>query len=405
MPPKDSVIAYVVDLMALVRVQSNIPVTYKELSLQLFKSIPQGYKRVDIVADTYRQQSIKDPECMKRGCSERVIVQSAKSRIPRNFSQFLQNGNNKTRLIELVLSTLLQEKDEILHSLKSEKIYFSADGKCHYITKHENSVVNELSSNQEEADTKICLHAKHALGTENDGHVIIRNHSGNVDINVILLSKINSEEEASRVILDTNKGKNRKVIHLSDVNLSTKEKSALIGFHAFTGNDYTSAFFGKGKHSCWKIAVKNEEFLEVFSCLGDDWFINDDQLQALENFVYWLYGNRHFRDINKVRLSIFQKVYKQKNKIIDLPLLPPCQQTLKLHCRQCNYVAKIWKSSDVSVLQAPPIVNHGWNEEYEIKWAEIAFPDDVEEILSLNEESGYEESDSDSSEDESDEDL
>ena len=105
MPPKDSVIAYVVDLMALVRVQSNIPVTYEELSLQLFKSIPQGYKRVDIVADTYRQQSIKDPECMKRGCSERVIVQSAKSRIPRNFSQFLQNGNNKMCLIELVLTT------------------------------------------------------------------------------------------------------------------------------------------------------------------------------------------------------------------------------------------------------------------------------------------------------------
>ena len=68
-------------------------------------------------------------------------------------------------------------------------------------------MVNELSSNQEEADTKICLHAKHALGTEDDGHVIIRNHSGDVDINVILLSKINSEEEASRVILDTNKGK------------------------------------------------------------------------------------------------------------------------------------------------------------------------------------------------------
>ena len=72
MPPKDSVIAYVVDLMALVRVQSNIPVTYEELSLQLFKSIPQGYKRVDIVA--YRQQSIKDPERMKRGCSERFCV-------------------------------------------------------------------------------------------------------------------------------------------------------------------------------------------------------------------------------------------------------------------------------------------------------------------------------------------
>ena len=48
-------------------------------------------------------------------------------------------------------------------------------------------VVSELSSRQEEADTKVVLHAKHALEEEDQGMVIIRSHSGDTDIAVIAL--------------------------------------------------------------------------------------------------------------------------------------------------------------------------------------------------------------------------
>ena len=66
-PQKSEVIAYVVDLMALVRTITNIPGTYEELTFQLIRLLPTGYKRVDVVADTYREVSIKDPEHRKRG--------------------------------------------------------------------------------------------------------------------------------------------------------------------------------------------------------------------------------------------------------------------------------------------------------------------------------------------------
>ena len=65
LPPKTSVIAYLVDLMALIRTQTSTPAMYEELTLQLFMTIPPGYKRIDIVADTYRHASIKDPERSK----------------------------------------------------------------------------------------------------------------------------------------------------------------------------------------------------------------------------------------------------------------------------------------------------------------------------------------------------
>ena len=147
----------------------------------------------------------------------------------------------------------MEKRNEIFLNLRSEEIYFSTDGICHHVTRNNSSIIPELSSNQEEADTKLCLHTLHALAAVENGYVIVRNHSGDVDINVILIAKV--IPESSRVILDIHNGKHRKAIKLSDVSLTNDEKAALIGLHSFTGNDYCSAFFGKGKQTCWKIMI------------------------------------------------------------------------------------------------------------------------------------------------------
>ena len=76
------------------------------------------------MADTYRDESIKDPEHSKRGCSEAIIVQSGKSKIPQNFTKFLHNGENKTCLIELILSTLLEKTNEILLNYVLKRFIF-----------------------------------------------------------------------------------------------------------------------------------------------------------------------------------------------------------------------------------------------------------------------------------------
>ena len=55
LPSKANVSVYIVDLMALVRTMTKIPETYEELAqlIQLFSMIPSGYRRVDIVVDSY----------------------------------------------------------------------------------------------------------------------------------------------------------------------------------------------------------------------------------------------------------------------------------------------------------------------------------------------------------------
>ena len=55
-PPKQNS-AFLVDLMALIRTISPIPVTYAELVKILVDRLPKGYRRIDIIADTYREKS------------------------------------------------------------------------------------------------------------------------------------------------------------------------------------------------------------------------------------------------------------------------------------------------------------------------------------------------------------
>ena len=42
----------------------------------------------------------------------------------------------------------------------------------------------------------------------------------------------------------------------------SKVKESLIGFHAFTGNDYVSSFYRKGKGGCWSALEKIQDFCQ-----------------------------------------------------------------------------------------------------------------------------------------------
>ena len=66
---------------------------------------------------------------------------------------------------------------------------------------------------------------------------------------------------------------------------------ALIGLHAFTGCDSVSAFAGKGKIKAQKLLI-NSEFVNLFSLLGTSWFVTEDMIDRLSEFVSCLYDKR-----------------------------------------------------------------------------------------------------------------
>ena len=115
---------------------------------------------------------------------------SGKVRIPPDFQKFLCNGENKKRLFkemfpglfELIESTWISKSS----NLDDRVVYFARGNSCVKITRNGSSVVPELLTNNEEAHTKVVYLAQHAIDTYSSIETVIRSHSGDVDIPVVL---------------------------------------------------------------------------------------------------------------------------------------------------------------------------------------------------------------------------
>ena len=105
------------------------------------------------------------------------------------------------------------------------------------------------------------------------------------------------KDHPNNFFLDSGRGNNRKGFLLKEIVLNTEVKKSLIGFHAFTGNDYVSSFYRKGKAACWKILEKNSKFLKAFQDLGSNWELTDETFELLEEHICVLYGSRK-KDVN-----------------------------------------------------------------------------------------------------------
>ena len=79
------------------------------------------------------------------------------------------------------------------------------------------------------------------------------------------------------MFLDSGRSDNRRLIHLETLNLPDEYRTALLGYHAFTGNDFVSSFFTKGKKKCWSKLKEDPKFVQCFSALGSMGTLSEDQ--------------------------------------------------------------------------------------------------------------------------------
>ena len=78
----------------------------------------------------------------------------------------LKNGDNKSRLIELFFGYLIKKRCNVLNVTRASKILLSKDGLCMRVTLSWAEEMTDLSSNHEEADTKMILHCANALSAK-----------------------------------------------------------------------------------------------------------------------------------------------------------------------------------------------------------------------------------------------
>ena len=138
------------------------------------------------------------------------MLKSPDMKVPYNLDSFLSIGENKEEPFKLIKS-------------------------------HTSQVIPSLTSDHEEADTKIIAYATFASAASNG--ILIRSPSADIDIVVLVVC----HSFQSPVFLDNGTGKDRKVLDVVSTNITRSHKEALIGVHSFSGNDYVSSFFRKGK--------------------------------------------------------------------------------------------------------------------------------------------------------------
>ena len=372
----DDASCYIIDLVATIRSIVRVPNTFRDLALKLLNEIPRRYTLIYVACDTYADFSIKNAERLLRGDADEFIIKTSNIRIPPDFKAFLSNGANKERLFQLIEEVWAENAPK----LGERVIYFARKNQCQKLSRDGAVSVEELQDNHEEADTKICylLHHAHQVNQGEYTKCVVRSCSGDIDIPIILLG---NELPNLHVLIDNSTGKNRKLYDLSACVLSTIQKQALVGLHAFTGNDYVSSFLRKGKKACWNKMKDNQEFLETFSLLGTDVEPSENVVRGLEKYVCSLYAETRLDAVNDARRKIFWRTFARDKKITDLSLLPPCGASLRKHIQRSSYVASLWRQANDPQISVGDATNHGWKTDLTPDWIDEPYPEDIAELL------------------------
>lgn len=235
--------AIVVDAMALLQCLSRIPPRFGDLSSLVLSKLVSLAKyheatRVDFVADRYKEYSIKSTERSKRAAkgSIAVSIYGGNQPIPTKWKKFLSNGENKESLIRFIVDAWKNVKSSDLPNLT---LYATRDDKClkfHASSESssnvETTIVPELKSDHEEADTRLLLHAKHA--SEN-GYRAVAIKSPDTDV-FVMMAAMQSRITGDLFFLTGTQNKQR-ILPIRDLssNMPSGISDSLIGFHAFTG--------------------------------------------------------------------------------------------------------------------------------------------------------------------------
>ena len=122
----------------------------------------------------------------------------------------------------------------------------------------------------------------YALDETSEGNVVIRSLSADTDIIVLFMPRIDANKEI--VFVKSNKNNVGKIFRLLDVGMGREESLALLSFHEIIGIDYSSLFFRKGKHMCWRVLVNNHMYKTVFNDFAFHWNNAEELLNIIEEF-------------------------------------------------------------------------------------------------------------------------
>ena len=342
----------IIDGMALVQAIGKPPnaTTFGDLADVFTTCVTSNFSnhctRIDIVFDTYDQESIKGLTRNRRAAGNRTIrriITNRESKLPGNWKAFIDLGENKADLTNFLSNELC---DLIL---RDDQELVVAGGFLDRLTtiSSVNRNVDSLSANHEEADTRIILHAIDAKEHGFERTVVICK-----DTDVLLLLLAFSTQLCPEIWMKVGTKAKPCYIKVHDIEVPDNVRSALMAFHSITGCDTTSQFSGIGKKSSWKVFLKMPELLCDF---GTGLLPSDQALLLAEVFVCKLYEpSSSATSIHTVRCFSFRK------SKANIDNLPPTKDALAQHLKRAHFQALIWNQSNVPMQTLPSPVQSGW---------------------------------------------
>ena len=237
--------------------------------------------------------------------------------------------------------------------------------------------VRHLRSTQEEADTKIILHA---LDASAQGATQLSIYSPDTDVLVLALRRY--PDLCSNPCFVTGTGSSRRVINLKSIAdaLGPTKTAALPAFHALTGADVTGSFSGKGKATCWdEFDNASTPILQALANLGCGEQPDDGTRSGVEQLVCRMYQPKtDIKTVKALRWSLFKKNQAESER------LPPTQAALHQALRRAHYQLLVWNNDHVANPVLPSPEGYGWQDE-DGKWVPVMknLPPAPEAIIQL----------------------
>ena len=312
--------------------------TQMQLLPYMQSQMTENTPRVDAIWDTYQEASLQSQTRAKRGeTSSRRTRVSAKIPIPKGveWQKFLKDNQNKDELFQFIGQELQRSTVESTDHLLTTQADIVLSNKATDIT--------ALSPcQQEEADTRMMLHLRHAAM---QGHT--KAYVRTVDSDVVVLTiSIFQELGLSELWVGFGTGKSYKDIpfhHISQL-LGPQRCKVLPLFHAITGCDVVSAMFGIGKKTAWNAWIAYPEVTDTLIAITQDpnsFTLDSLHMQHLERWTVLMYS----KNCNAVLVNGARKLMFS-HSLRSLDSTPATKNALFQHIKRALLVAAfIWKQS------------------------------------------------------------
>ena len=341
-------------------VSSIIKPTFCDLAHMFWTHIlhkSKGISAVHVVFDRYFENSIKTQTREKRGDQSLITANIQPHMKALDLKKLLTSSKSKSQLTKFYTTYFCEQAPDLLSDSQSMFISGGFDDKAVQVTRDCVRYVNELNSNQEEADTRMILHVKYS-GNHNASRVVLV--SPDTDVLVLLIhhfSELGVGElyfKTGRTSIYANYTRFIPIHHLNEC-LTWEQRLVLLSVYCLTGCDSCSAIFSIGKKKVFNVMLANAENIKIVAKMGTDSCLPFEIRQVCVKFVGVLYGAVNCGSLNKLRT---EKVLK--NKHVKPKKLPPTDDSFLLHMLRCTYQLLVWKGCLSAMQQLPDPLEFGY---------------------------------------------